>query len=456
MKLNRKAIVAAAIIASAASFSAPSAFAAGADSFSDVPKDHWAYEALDYLAKEGVVDGYTDGTFEGNRTMSRYEMAAIVYKACQNENISIGGRAVLDKLRAEYDAEIKQLNTRVDKVEKDVEELKKTQIHGFMRVDYSVDQNSQKDGLKRYLLDMNASYRVNDNWTAKTHQEYNTNYTDKGGTGSRINKSDIHRYWVEGVADNGNWVNIGRAWRGLGMQAMLFGNESDGIQAGIKLNSNGLQVSPFYISRNESTSTDIPYTVREKNGSDVEGDNFFSIPGQNVGIAVGKSKANQYNSFYGLSINGPIGHNFDINATVAKSSSDEKAHNGTAWGLAASTNVAKNLKFIGDYVRVGNDANANGVSWGLRLNYKDTDLNDKGSFGMYLRYVKTGQIFGIGDQGDNEWGTYEKGARTWILGTKYVVAKNIEWQTMFGHASNSYKPEQRTRNFFRTFVDFHF
>ena len=54
MKLNRKAIVAAAIIASAASFSAPSAFAAGADSFSDVPKDHWAYEAPSN-AEFGVV-----------------------------------------------------------------------------------------------------------------------------------------------------------------------------------------------------------------------------------------------------------------------------------------------------------------------------------------------------------------------------------------------------------------
>ena len=48
------------------------AFAASADSFTDVPKDHWAYQALDYLAKEGVIDGMGDSTFQGGRTMTRY------------------------------------------------------------------------------------------------------------------------------------------------------------------------------------------------------------------------------------------------------------------------------------------------------------------------------------------------------------------------------------------------
>lgn len=71
------------------------AFAAeGADGFSDVPKDHWAYEALDYLAKEGIIEGCGDGTFRGNRTMTRYEMASIVAKATQKGGGSLGGKAV--------------------------------------------------------------------------------------------------------------------------------------------------------------------------------------------------------------------------------------------------------------------------------------------------------------------------------------------------------------------------
>ena len=86
------------------------AFAAdGADSFSDVPKDHWSYEALDYLAKNGVIEGYTDGTFQGNRTMSRYEMAAITARAMQASNLDIGARSVLEKLEKEYGSELATL-----------------------------------------------------------------------------------------------------------------------------------------------------------------------------------------------------------------------------------------------------------------------------------------------------------------------------------------------------------
>ena len=52
--------------------------AAAENPFSDVPSGHWAYGAVAKLAAEGVIDGYPDGTFKGNKTMTRYEMAQIV------------------------------------------------------------------------------------------------------------------------------------------------------------------------------------------------------------------------------------------------------------------------------------------------------------------------------------------------------------------------------------------
>ena len=52
--------------------------------FSDVPKDHWAYQYVKSLADRGYLNGYTDGEFKGNRAMTRYEYAAIVYRALQN------------------------------------------------------------------------------------------------------------------------------------------------------------------------------------------------------------------------------------------------------------------------------------------------------------------------------------------------------------------------------------
>lgn len=52
--------------------------------FSDVPKDHWAYQYVKSLVDRGYLNGYTDGEFKGDRAMTRYEYAAIVYRALQN------------------------------------------------------------------------------------------------------------------------------------------------------------------------------------------------------------------------------------------------------------------------------------------------------------------------------------------------------------------------------------
>ena len=54
------------------------ALPASAGPFTDVPTDHWAYDAIDKLQAEGFVEGYPDGTFRGNRSFTRYEMAMVV------------------------------------------------------------------------------------------------------------------------------------------------------------------------------------------------------------------------------------------------------------------------------------------------------------------------------------------------------------------------------------------
>lgn len=61
MKLNKKAT--ALLLGLTLGISGTAFAAEGADSFSDVPQGHWAYDALDYLAKDGVIDGMGDGTF---------------------------------------------------------------------------------------------------------------------------------------------------------------------------------------------------------------------------------------------------------------------------------------------------------------------------------------------------------------------------------------------------------
>ena len=76
MKKNPAVALAAVLMIGAAS----TTFAA-ANPFSDVPRDHWAYDAVTQLAADGVVEGYGDGMYRGDRNITRYEMAQMVGKA---------------------------------------------------------------------------------------------------------------------------------------------------------------------------------------------------------------------------------------------------------------------------------------------------------------------------------------------------------------------------------------
>lgn len=78
--------------------------------FPDVPSNHWAYEAVRDLSRRGLVEGYPDGTFGGDRLLTRYEFAQIVYRALQN------GVQVNEQLVTEFSPEMALF--RVDTVAK--------------------------------------------------------------------------------------------------------------------------------------------------------------------------------------------------------------------------------------------------------------------------------------------------------------------------------------------------
>ena len=78
--------------------------------FPDVPSNHWAYEAVSDLSRRGLVEGYPDGTFGGDRLLTRYEFAQIVYRALQN------GIQVDERLVTEFNPEMALF--RVDTVAK--------------------------------------------------------------------------------------------------------------------------------------------------------------------------------------------------------------------------------------------------------------------------------------------------------------------------------------------------
>lgn len=91
------------------------------NAFSDVTPDDWSYKAVSQLADEGVIDGYPDGTFKGNKNITRYEMGQIVARLMAKEDtLTADQKATLDKLSTDYAGELDNLGVRVDKLENQV------------------------------------------------------------------------------------------------------------------------------------------------------------------------------------------------------------------------------------------------------------------------------------------------------------------------------------------------
>lgn len=157
---------------------AGTAFAAPANPFVDVPAKHWAYGAVAKLAKAGVVDGYGDGTFRGDRTMTRYEMAQIVAKAmAKSEKADAETKALIDKLAVEFAAELNNLGVRVAKLEKNASTIK---LSGDARLRYvHVDKGTSNPGFaQRFRLvataDVNDTTSFYSRWMILNHNAFGT------------------------------------------------------------------------------------------------------------------------------------------------------------------------------------------------------------------------------------------------------------------------------------------
>ena len=129
------------------------ASAYAANPFSDVPAGHWAYDAVNKLAAAGVVDGYPDGTYGGEKLMTRYGMAQIVAKA-------MAKGANVDKLAAEFADELDSLGVRVANLEKKADNVK---ITGQIRYNYVSRDNNADESTLRTRLWVNG--QVNEDWT---------------------------------------------------------------------------------------------------------------------------------------------------------------------------------------------------------------------------------------------------------------------------------------------------
>ena len=133
-------IAASASVAPTSSTNTAAASAADADDvaqggpLSDVPQGHWAYDAVSQLVKDGLIVGYPDGKFKGNRPMTRYEAAVLTYRAVDQIEAQItAGKAVnqadidaVKKLMAAFAKELKDVEAHVAALQQTVDSHSKT------------------------------------------------------------------------------------------------------------------------------------------------------------------------------------------------------------------------------------------------------------------------------------------------------------------------------------------
>ena len=103
----------------AACFACAAVTASAANPFTDVSSDDWAYQAVASLSDQGVIDGYPDGTFRGDKHVTRYEIAQIVARLMAKEDtLNASQQETLAKLSSQYANELKDLGVRIAELEK--------------------------------------------------------------------------------------------------------------------------------------------------------------------------------------------------------------------------------------------------------------------------------------------------------------------------------------------------
>ena len=493
MKLSKKAL--ALLVGLTVSVSGTAFAAEGADSFSDVPQGHWAYDALDYLAKDGVIDGMGDGTFQGDRTMTRYEMASIVAKAMQKGGLGIGDQAVLDKLAAEYGDEIATLKKQTAQNTKDIKDLKektdKFKVSGLARVQVGDDNGLKSDGHQgdynnRFYMDLEGQMKVSDRTVARFTVEKNARYrdgeyitssraTNKNGhivtgfpvTGSQrdIPENDenhsgiVSNIWVETqLGPQRNWyTNIGRKWNGIGMQNLLLGGQVDGIATyhpiehghGWWLSAqywkSSSDCSDYEIKQDASTGEYKVSKIYSRRAPVNATLDFWGPLGKYIDANIGYTRV--------------VGHKYDANST-----SGYWYDTSGFFNADLKVKLFKDFSVTGSYVKAFTNQNDNfghgDRDIAVRFDYRGTDLNKKGTWGLYAKYMNLGAFADLGH--DDEWSTREptfcNGIRGWYFGFKCVPSKNVEWETLWApHLKENITWNTPTnRHILRSWVDFHF
>ena len=195
-----------ALAAAAALTAGVSAYAA--NPFSDVTADDWAYQAVSDLSAQGVVEGYPDGTFKGERNMTRYELAQIVARLMAKEDqLNAEQQATLDKLAGEYADELANLGVRVSNLEKKVGNISWA---GDAKMMYTNNAEKTANDTYKGRIRLNVKGQVNDSTFVKGRIVTNMWFKDAGDNAADDGKTTMDRLFVNHNFGDKTSVVLGR------------------------------------------------------------------------------------------------------------------------------------------------------------------------------------------------------------------------------------------------------
>ena len=372
-----------------------------ANPFSDVPAGHWAYDAVNKLASEGVVEGYPDGTYGGDRLMTRYEMAQIVAKA-------MAKGANVDKLAAEFAGELDSLGVRVANLEKKSDNVR---ITGQIRYEYAdrsgdlKEKNSKVGSIAQHRLRTRifVNGNINEDWTYTGRFENNQSLKNSSGDDTvRLNQA-----YVSGRLGGVKLIaGKGDHYTGNGF---VYDDTAEFIRAAY---GKEVQVSA-YVGKPVTTASD--YGYEKMWGGEVSGKiGRLTLAAGYDEFKDSKGSADAYSGGYVPAKKGDDNGIWNISA---KYKFDDFTLGATY--LHSDVDV---------YNSPYNDVDTDGYV--ISTNYKGADKNKPGSWGLFANYYDQGAgTFVAHTMYPGDWGYYmDEGFKGYMVGGGVTLAKNMVYQ----------------------------
>lgn len=200
----------------AACFACAAVTASAANPFTDVSSDDWAYQAVASLSDEGVIDGYPDGTFRGDKHVTRYEIAQIVARLMAKEDtLNASQKETLAKLSSQYANELKDLGVRIAELEKKrgaTDLITELRVQSIDRYDNVFKGNVQKHNEISTRVRLNTITPVNDRVHLYSQTETIMDMNGKGVYDvNRIDPKDKSQTKTRAGYDDGEF-HLNRLW----------------------------------------------------------------------------------------------------------------------------------------------------------------------------------------------------------------------------------------------------